>query len=119
MEVPVNVRAFEELKRVLQAVPESEFSLWDWDRCACGHATCDSWFQQQGFTTCSDFAKAAAFFAIPRTKLKNCSRHHTARRSPRPWSSGTLIGSLQLKCRTPALTLSSTLAGKPSLMGCW
>jgi len=66
MEVPVNVRAFEELKRVLQAVPESEFSLWDWDRCACGHATCDSWFQQQGFTTCSDFAKAAAFFAIPR-----------------------------------------------------
>ncbi|MCC2653839.1 MAG: hypothetical protein K0Q60_4005 [Microvirga sp.] len=62
----MNVQAFEELKRVLRTIPESGFSLSDWDRCACGHATRDSWFQQQGFTKCSDFAKAAAFFEIPR-----------------------------------------------------
>jgi hypothetical protein len=66
MEVTVNVQAFEELKRVLRTIPESEFRIWDWDWCACGHATRDSWFQQQGFTTCCDFAKAAAFFEIPR-----------------------------------------------------
>jgi hypothetical protein len=62
----VNVQAFQELKRVLQTVPEAEFSLLDWNRCACGHATRDSWFREQGFTTCCDFVKAAAFFEIPR-----------------------------------------------------
>ncbi len=66
MEAAVNVQAFQELKRVLREVPESEFSLSNWDRCACGHATRDKWFQEQGFTTCCDFATAAAFFEIPR-----------------------------------------------------
>jgi hypothetical protein len=69
-EVTVNVQAFEELKRVLRTVPESEFSIADWDRCACGHATRDSWFRQQGFTDCRDFFRAAAFFQVPRWKAE-------------------------------------------------
>jgi hypothetical protein len=69
-EVTVNVQAFEELKRVLRTIPESEFSISDWDRCACGHATRDSWFRQQGFTDCRDFFQAAAFFQVPRWKAK-------------------------------------------------
>ena len=67
----MNVQAFEELKRVLDTLPESEFSLSDWDRCACGHATRDSWFRRQGFTTCRDFYQAAAFFEIPRWKAED------------------------------------------------
>ena len=67
----MNVQAFEELKRVLDTVPESEFSLSDWDRCACGHATRDPWFRRQGFTTCRDFYQAAAFFEIPRWKAED------------------------------------------------
>ena len=67
----MNVQAFEELKRVLDTVPESEFSLNDWDRCACGHATRDPWFRRQGFTTCRDFYQAAAFFEIPRWKAED------------------------------------------------
>jgi len=69
-EVTVNVQAFEELKRVLRTVPESEFSIGDWDRCACGHATRDSWFRQRGFTECRDFFQAAAFFQVPRWKAE-------------------------------------------------
>jgi hypothetical protein len=67
----VNVQAFEELKRVLRAVPDSEFSLRSWDHCACGHATRDGWFREQGFTHCGDFAQAAAFFEIPRWRAED------------------------------------------------
>ena len=66
----MNVQAFQELKRVLRSVPDDKFSLRDWDRCACGHATRDSWFRQQGFTKCRDFDQAAAFFQIPRWKAE-------------------------------------------------
>ena len=64
----MNVQAFNELKRVLRTVPESEFIISHWDSCACGHATRDSWFRQRGFTECCDFYQAAAFFQIPRWK---------------------------------------------------
>jgi hypothetical protein len=70
MEVTVNVQAFRELKRVLRTIPESEFSIGDWDSCACGHATRDAWFRQQGFTHCLDFYQAAAFFQVPRWKAE-------------------------------------------------
>jgi hypothetical protein len=66
MEVTVNVQAFEELKRVLSSVPQSRFSVAHWDQCACGHATRDAWFQSRGFTRCSSFDEAVAFFGIPR-----------------------------------------------------
>ena len=66
MEVTVNVQAFEELKRVLSSVPQSRFSVAHWDQCACGHATQDAWFQSRGFTRCTSFDDAVAFFGIPR-----------------------------------------------------
>jgi hypothetical protein len=66
MEVTVNVQAFEELKRVLSSVPQSRFSVAHWDQCACGHATRDAWFQSRGFTRCTSFDDAVAFFGIPR-----------------------------------------------------
>jgi hypothetical protein len=52
----------------LRTIPESEFSIGDWDWCACGHATRDAWFRQQGFTHC--FYQAAAFFQVPRWKAE-------------------------------------------------
>ena len=66
MEVTVNVQAFEELKRVLSDVPQGRFNVAHWDHCACGHATRDMWFQTRGFTRCTSFDDAAAFFGIPR-----------------------------------------------------
>ena len=62
----MNVQAFEELKRVLSSVPQSRFSVAHWDQCACGHATRDAWFQSRGFTRCTSFDDAVAFFGIPR-----------------------------------------------------
>ena len=66
MEVTVNVQAFEELKRVLSNVPQARFNVAHWDACACGHATRDAWFQNRGFTRCTSFDDAVAFFGIPR-----------------------------------------------------
>jgi hypothetical protein len=60
----VNAQGFEELKRVLSNVPQWEFNISNWDRCACGHATRDEWFQRQGFTKCNNFDEAAAFFGL-------------------------------------------------------
>jgi len=68
MEVTVNVQAFEELKRVLSNVPQARVNVAHWDACACGHATRDAWFQSQGFTRCTSFDDAVAFFGIPRTE---------------------------------------------------
>ena len=62
----MNVQAFEELKRVLSSVPESEFNIGLWHHCACGHASRDEWFQRRGFWTCYSFDEAAAFFRISR-----------------------------------------------------
>jgi hypothetical protein len=70
MEVTVNVQGFEELKRVLSKVPQREFNISNWHRCACGHATRDEWFQRQGFTKCNSFSEAAAFFGISYTDAK-------------------------------------------------
>ena len=64
----MNVQAFEELKRVLSNVPQARFNVAHWDACACGHATRDAWFQSQGFTRCTSFNDAVAFFGIPRTE---------------------------------------------------
>ena len=66
LEVTVNVSAFRELQRVLANVPVGEFNIAHWDDCACGHARRDSWFQNQGFTSCYSFVDAAAFFGITR-----------------------------------------------------
>ena len=62
----MNVQAFEELKRVLSNVPQARFNVAHWDACACGHATRDAWFQNRGFTRCTSFDDAVAFFGIPR-----------------------------------------------------
>jgi hypothetical protein len=70
-EVIVNVQAFQELKRVLRAVPKSDFNIGDWSRCACGHATRDSWFRERGFTRCQNFYQAAAFLRIPLWKAED------------------------------------------------
>ena len=64
----MNVPAFEELKRVLSTVPEGRFNVAHWEHCACGHATRDGWFQSRGFTRCSSFDEAVAFFGIPRSE---------------------------------------------------
>ena len=64
LEVTVNVEALKQLTRVLSSVPSSAFGINDWKTCACGHATRDPWFQEQGFTHCHDFRTAAAFFGI-------------------------------------------------------
>jgi hypothetical protein len=66
LEVTVNVQALEELKRVLAAVPDSQFDMTRWHSCACGHATQDDWFVSRGFTSCNDFRWAATFFQITR-----------------------------------------------------
>jgi hypothetical protein len=66
MEVTVNVQAFAELKRVLSNVPQARLNVAHWDACACGHATRDAWFQSRGFTRCTSFDDAVAFFGIPR-----------------------------------------------------
>src|SRR4051812_26900493 len=65
-EVTVNVEGFQQLKRVISSVPVSEFDMSNWNSCACGHATRDPWFREQGFTHCNDFRQAAAFFRISR-----------------------------------------------------
>ena len=62
----MNVQGFEELKRVLSSVPEGQLDMTNWNSCACGHAARDEWFRSQGFTTCTDFRRAAAFFQITR-----------------------------------------------------
>jgi hypothetical protein len=66
LEVTVNVQAFRELKRVLADVPWHEFNIANWRDCACGHATRDAWFRNQGFTECYSFVDAADFFGISR-----------------------------------------------------
>src|SRR5215203_3270889 len=66
MEATVNVQGFEELKRVLSSVPDGQLDMTNWNSCACGHATRDDWFRSQGFTTCTGFPRAAAFFEITR-----------------------------------------------------
>jgi hypothetical protein len=70
MEITVNVQGFEELKRVLSNLPQREFNISNWHRCACGHATRDEWFQRQGFTKCNSFNEAAAFFGITYIEAK-------------------------------------------------
>src|SRR5829696_2267677 len=40
----------------------------NWNSCACGHATRDAWFREQGFTQCNYFRHAAAFFGINRSE---------------------------------------------------
>jgi len=62
----VNVKGFEELKRVLSSLPEGQLDMTNWNSCACGQATRDEWFRSQGLTTCTDFPRAAAFFQITR-----------------------------------------------------
>jgi hypothetical protein len=67
-EVTVHVEGFQQLKRVISSVPVSEFDMRNWSSCACGHATRDAWFREQGFTRCNDFRQAAAFFRISRSE---------------------------------------------------
>jgi hypothetical protein len=67
-EVTVHVEGFQQLKRVISSVPVSEFDMRNWSSCACGHATGDAWFREQGFTRCNDFREAAAFFGISRSE---------------------------------------------------
>jgi hypothetical protein len=66
LEVTVNVQALQELKRVLTSVPASEFNISNWQDCACGHATRDAWFRNQGLKSCGSYGEAAAFFGISR-----------------------------------------------------
>jgi hypothetical protein len=81
LEVTVNVEALKQLTRVLSSVPSSEFGINDWKTCACGHATRDPWFQEQGFTHCH-----AAYI---NRKPSRCSAPLAGRSFPRrPLSSG-------------------------------
>ena len=64
----MHVEGFQQLKQVISSVPVSEFDMSNWNSCACGHATRDHWFREQGFTHCNDFREAAAFFGISRSE---------------------------------------------------
>ena len=66
----MNVEAFKQLKRVLGSVSANEFEIGSWNACACGFATRDAWFREQGFTSCDSFDEAAEFFDIRRDEAK-------------------------------------------------
>ena len=72
----MNIEVFQQLKRVLADVPARDFDLTNWHNCACGHATQDAWFVARGFSSCSDFGRAAAFFQISRREASQLFSDH-------------------------------------------
>ena len=62
-------------------MPEGQFDMTNWNSCACGHATRDEWFRSQGLTSCNDFKRAAAFFAITREQAEALSSGRNGRSS--------------------------------------
>lgn len=45
----INLEAFEQMKRVVEATPENLLNFGTWEDCALGHAAQDPWFENQGF----------------------------------------------------------------------
>jgi hypothetical protein len=64
MEGALNVDSLRQLKRVLAQVHDRRYSMGDWKRCACGHATQDEWFRAHGFASCTSMATAMDFFDL-------------------------------------------------------